>query len=824
MDIYSKSDNYEAWAAWQCVTTTNVNVFLTGNAGTGKTTFLKNLITNGGKRMVVVAPTGVAAVNAGGVTIHSFFQITPGIFVPGSNVKSKFSMRKSKIALIRSLDLLVIDEVSMVRADLLDAIDNELRRIRRSSIPFGGVQLLLVGDLRQLSPVVRNDEAELIAQFYSSPYFFASLALQRTTFFTFELKKVYRQRDLSFVSLLNRVRENNLDAASFEALNSRFIPNFNPPDSERYIRLTTHNSQSDSINQLKLASLSGKAFSFDAEVSGSFPESSYPIDPCLTLKIGAQVMFMKNDSSPAHRFFNGKIAHVVRLEKSRIVVSSDDQFGEIEVERYVWENNQMELDPDSNEVVSKVIGQFIQFPLRLAWAITIHKSQGLTFEHAIIDAGRSFSPGQVYVALSRCKSLDGLVLSSRLSPSSVLTDVSINGFLAEQQSRLPSDALIAQHANAFAFSLVQSLFDFRDCSFEGERLLRILEESLFKTYPRLIASFKEHLADASSDILDTASRFVSLCNVKLSQGVNIVDDAELCSRIVNGCKYFISKMADSYDCIISETAGVFIDNKEIADKFFKQRDDFIQATSLKNALFSAVVKDGFRVDVVVRAKSAFFAEDVHEAPAASGKSTSSLIDIANKALYDDLRKWRELKSQQDGCSLSAVFSNRVLVDITNRNPSTLDDLALVPGVGRKKLAQFGSEVVAIVSRHKDDAASVKSHVKASAPKSLKPDAPPKDGSVQVSIELFRKYHDLQRVADERGLKISTIKNHLYRSLDYNGFTADDIMGTGRFDQLVGMLRDVTGNLPDDIHAKILAAKFDYADIFFVRRYLAKTTI
>ncbi|HKL33086.1 MAG TPA: AAA family ATPase, partial [Tangfeifania sp.] len=409
---------------------TGDNIFLTGKAGTGKTTFLKNLKNHSPKRMVVVAPTGVAAINAGGVTIHSFFQLPFSPHVPGAPMQSEGIRRfsKNKINIIRSLDLLVIDEISMVRADMLDAIDEVLRRFKNRNKPFGGVQLLMIGDLQQLAPVVKEDDWNILRNYYETAFFFSSRALKNASFTGIELKHIFRQSDQDFIDLLNKVRDNDMDENDIRKLNRRYISNFNLPDEEDYITLTTHNYQANRINVNHLNKLTAKKHTFKCNVEDDFPESSYPADAVLEIKTGAQVMFLKNDTSPEKSYYNGKIGKVTGIDDNEIEVLCPGETEPIIVERAVWENTKYKLNERTSEIEEDVVGKFVQFPLKLAWAITIHKSQGLTFEKAIIDAKQSFAHGQVYVALSRCKNLEGLVLSTPLDSASVINDETVIGF------------------------------------------------------------------------------------------------------------------------------------------------------------------------------------------------------------------------------------------------------------------------------------------------------------------------------------------------------------------------------------------------------------
>ena len=380
--------------AWEFVERTGVSIFLTGKAGTGKTTFLKEVLKNSAKTAVVVAPTGVAAINAGGVTIHSFFQISPAPYIPGAETREQYAFSKQKLRVIRSIDLLIIDEISMVRADLLDAIDNALKKYRRDSRPFGGVQLLMIGDLQQLAPVVSQRDEELLRDYYSTPYFFGSHALAQIPYVTIQLEKVFRQQNTEFVELLNHIRDYRLNENDRRLLNSRLNPAFIPDGNSGFIRLTTHNSSADSYNENQLHKLSTRAVTYRAQVKGTFPELAYPTTDELVIKPGAQVMFVKNDTT-AHEYYNGLIGQVISANEKSATIRVVGRQTPIEVTPQVWENTRYKINEVTNTIETEVQGTFAQMPLRLAWAITIHKSQGLTFDRVIIDAGASFAPGQV---------------------------------------------------------------------------------------------------------------------------------------------------------------------------------------------------------------------------------------------------------------------------------------------------------------------------------------------------------------------------------------------------------------------------------------------
>lgn len=420
--------NFELDVARFIVEKTDMSLFLTGKAGTGKTTFLREVVRYTKKKCIVLAPTGIAAVNAGAMTIHSFFQFGLGPFVQGViEPKSDFRINKSKLELIRHLQLLIIDEVSMVRADLMDHIDVELRRIRRNSKPFGGVQLLMIGDLQQLPPIAHGGEDELLRQYYKTLYFFSSTALKSMKYSCIELKNVYRQTDRHFIDILNHARDCTLTSQDISDLNARYIPGFSPKPEDGYIRLMTHNRQVDYVNETELEKLDSKPYTFVAAVTGTFPEESYPTADSLTLKKGAQVMFIKND--PERRFINGTLGEVKSIDKNSIAVRLAESGAIIDVEPMEWQNIRYQFDEESKEISSKQIGRFKQYPLKAAWAITVHKSQGLTFDKAIIDVHAAFSPGQAYVALSRCRTLDGLVLSSPVSASVFMRDNAVDAYM-----------------------------------------------------------------------------------------------------------------------------------------------------------------------------------------------------------------------------------------------------------------------------------------------------------------------------------------------------------------------------------------------------------
>nr|VFJ53930.1 MAG: PIF1-like helicase [Candidatus Kentron sp. DK] len=592
--------NPELQLANDFVRYTNHNIFLTGKAGTGKTTFLRALRGNTHKRMVITAPTGVAAINAGGVTLHSFFQMPFGPFVPGSESfegnRHKFSKKKKEI--INGLDLLVIDEISMVRSDLLDGVDAVLRRYRRSHLPFGGAQLLMIGDLHQLAPVVRENDWEILRQYYDSPYFFSSNALAQTELVPIELKHIYRQSDSHFIALLNRVRDNALDKPTLAAINQRYIPDFSPPDDAGYITLSTHNKTANAINESKLDTLPGKPQRFLAEIEGDFPEYAWPTLAELELKPRAQVMFVRNDTSQEKRYFNGKIGRVIRIAKDGIRVKCPDDDESILVEPSTWENITYKLDPETNRITEDVIGAFRQYPLKLAWAITIHKSQGLTFERAIIDANAAFAHGQVYVALSRCKTLEGMVLRAPLSPRAVKTDGTVAQFVRGIAENPPSREELAAARIAYQQHLLMECFDFRALGVELGGLAGLLAENK-KLKLSGTGDVKAIKAAVEKEIIDIGVKFQRQLRGLFTGGGVPETDPAITERVTKASAYFLGRLEATAIPFLRE-AEIQTKNKELARRAKKTLELFGEEVGRKQAQLHAC-RRGFSVERYLKA-------------------------------------------------------------------------------------------------------------------------------------------------------------------------------------------------------------------------------
>ncbi len=673
---------------------TNQPIFLTGKAGTGKTTLLRKIKETTQKNFAVVAPTAVAAINAGGVTIHSFFQMPFGPIIPvtGDQQFKEVKYNEEKTKLLKCLELLIIDEISMVRADMIDFIDQSLKKVKGSNMPFGGVQVLMIGDLYQLSPIA-HDAWHILKAYYLSPYFFDSQILKSISLITFELKKVFRQSDPLFLDILNRIRENCLTPALLDKLNEHFDASLNEVWKDEYITLTTHNNLVTQINQDCLDKLDGELHAFTAKVMGDFPKDAYPVDEVLQLKVGAQVMFIKNDSSGKKQYYNGKAAKIVSIANDRVSVQFLDDAVHFEVEREEWQNLKYNLDQQENKIEEVNTGSFSQYPFKLAWAITIHKSQGLTFEKAIVDISSSFTHGQAYVALSRCKTLAGLILKSPVKMENIITDKRIIGFTAQAVSQIPTSESLAQYKKEYAWNLIDDLFDFTSLKASWISIGQA-KFSAFDENAAFQAMLDLNTNILNKDLIHVALKFRTQEVAKISKDALLADEKFL-ERLGKASTYFNPKIM----MVISEISK-FTALKLLADENSEKTLALLISTlntlNVKLALFNFDWKN-FSIEEYTRTYLA--ASNKYELT--QRKNFTSKIElpkeIVNQKLYQSLVNWRNSVSKKRNVPEHTVLSDVALLNIAAKPPKTTDQLAAIRGVGIGNAVDLGGEIMPIVN-------------------------------------------------------------------------------------------------------------------------------
>ena len=660
--IHPEKNNPELELAWNFVEKTGRHIFLTGKAGTGKTTFLRRVKNESLKRCIVVAPTGVAAINAQGVTIHSFFQLPFGPLIPGEtglhrtgSYKMKFS--RKKIDIIRSLDLLIIDEISMVRADLLDGIDRVLRRYKDKNKVFGGVQLLMIGDLQQLAPVVKNNEWDLLKNHYQNPFFFSSQSYRSADVINIELRHIYRQENPEFIKILNEVRQNILSENSIKTLNKRYLPDFTPHPDEGYITLTTHNNKAHAINRQELDKLPGKAFIYDAVVKGKFNEHNYPTHDELTLKVGAQVMFVKNDSSFEKRYYNGKIGRVVHLDEAEVIVSCPGDDTSIVTTPETWENIKYSIHHETKAIEEEKIGSFTQIPLRLAWAITIHKSQGLTFEKAIIDAGASFAHGQTYVALSRCRTLEGMVLKSKITSQRIIKDIRVSDFSRDMTENQPDTETLQNAQKQYQLRLLEELFSFQPFLYPLKRCLDIYYKNRNSIEGNTLEPLLEIKEKGVQELLKIAQNFkVQLQQMSQNTGQPETDE-NIRQRIQKGIAYFI-RHSETYIQKPLEALSFRTENKEVEKNLEKNLQQIDELTTSKLFCFNGL-KDVYSGQkyLQLRAKATL------QNPVPKAKKNTYEDTTEHPGLFESLRSLRSIISQSEDIPPFQVFTQQSLYEM-----------------------------------------------------------------------------------------------------------------------------------------------------------------
>ncbi|UAY52009.1 helix-turn-helix domain-containing protein [Ferruginibacter albus] len=764
--------------AFRFVTETSENIFLTGKAGTGKTTFLKYLKDNCAKNIVVAAPTGVAAINAGGVTLHSLFQLPFHPFLPTANNKSellsKLRFTGQRQQLLRKMELLVIDEISMVRADTLDAIDTILRSVRRNhDLAFGGVQLLCIGDLFQLPPVAQQHEWMILQEYYSSPFFFDSLAIKEQMPLLIELNKIYRQKEESFVRLLNKVRTNNMDADDFEDLHLRYNPTFTPTEEEKYITLTSHNKQADAINEQQLNRIIAPAKTYKADIEGDFAENNFPAEAALVLKVGAQVMFLKNDAVQK-RYFNGKIGVVKNLEDERIIVECDGF--DIDVRKETWENSRYVLNREDGKLEQETLGMFTQYPLRLAWAITIHKSQGLTFEKVMIDAGASFSSGQVYVALSRCTSLDGIVLLSKLNAATLFNNDNV---LKAQQSLAHKGSLAERFEGArklFTQQLMQEIFSFTNILLA----LNSLEYHIKEQHLKLSDGSIEWIGNLKQNVISDKSvgeKFILLVNELLKEEGVIEKNPLLQKRINDAANHFIPRSTQYLSSVKNTILST--EHKETSAVINEQLQN-TAITIYTSLYFLEYCKNAFSIRDFLHYKLKFVTPKFSiNSYAGAKKETVTITDTANMALYDKLRIWRDNILKETGQPIYMVANKASLMEICQYLPLTKKELQQIGGFGRAKVEKYGDEILDTVQQYctENNLVSLINLKEPVTKKSTKTKATTEEkiDTKTLTLNLYKQGKTISEIAKDRSFTISTIEGHLAHFIQTGEINIDNLV-------------------------------------------------
>jgi len=833
-------DNLNFQLAADFVNNTNRPIFLTGKAGTGKTTFLKYIKETTKKQTAVVAPTGVAAINAGGATMHSFFTLPFGPFIPGTkkgfggddneqindkhSLISRMRYNREKKEVLQSLELLIIDEVSMVRSDVIDAIDLILRYFRRNfNEPFGGVQVLFIGDMYQLAPVVKEDEWKLLQEYYDSPYFFDSLVLKQSQPLYIELEKIYRQNEQNFIDVLNQVRNNQLNEQGMALLNSRYQPNFMPAKTEGYITLTTHNFKADGINENELAGLSGRNFSFKAVVDREFNEKSFPADLNLHLKMGAQVMFIKNDVAQTRKYYNGKIGTVARIDEkeNKIYVICKDSDDEIEVKKETWKNIRYSVNKQEQKVDEEEIGSFTQYPLRLAWAITIHKSQGLTFEKAIIDAGSAFAPGQVYVALSRCTSLQGMVLHSKVTATSVFSDKRIHQFAAQK----PGSALLKPHLDEakkdYQSKLLLGLFNFENIIKEIVAVEKVIHENL-PSFDEDGIAFVQRLNDDTYKLKGYADKFIPQLQALLVQPGLPEENTELQTRIKSAAAWF-AKYINDFLLMAIDHSPVVTDSRTHGQTFDAALGDLKKQT-LELFRLMECCQQGFSVNEFLRTRSRTQIGQLASSSYAGSAQAPAKIVSPHPILFKQLQNLRNVLCQPKNLPIYFVAASNTLQEMARFLPQNMEELGKINGMGKVKLAAYGEAFLEVIKKYAADNKLISLiHEKNGKPlsesdkKYLKPD------TKSVSYELFKAGKTITEIAAERRLTYGTIETHLAHFVLHGDIKIEEILMPLKIEVITKVYKEIGGTSTVPIK-QVLGDDVSFSEVRLVMDWLQKQEV
>jgi len=804
--------------AYRFITETSENIFLTGKAGTGKTTFLKYLKEHCTKNTVVAAPTGVAAINAGGVTLHSLFQLPFHPFIPTAAGKDgllkNMKYNKQRQQLLRKAELLIIDEISMVRCDVMDAIDTVLRSVRRNyRVPFGGMQVLCIGDLHQLAPVAQNREWEILQEYYASPFFFDSHAVKEQQPLLIQLEKIYRQKEQSFVDLLNNVRINSMTPGDFEQLYQRFIPGFRPPETEKYITLTSHNNQANLINNSEIQRLLKPAYTYAADVENNFPENLYPADASLVLKEGAQVMFIKNDPV-MKRYFNGKLGTVSYLENEKVIVECDGE--KIEVFPETWENSRYTLNRTDGKLQQDIVGTFTQYPLRLAWAITIHKSQGLTFEKVMIDAAAAFSSGQVYVALSRCTSLAGIVLLSKIPPAAIQSNSNVD---KGHRALTHSGSLAERFEGArqvFVQELLQELFSFEQLTEAAGSLTGTVSLHCSKMNADAM-QWSNAVQNKFSGLASTGQKFIRQAYTLMKDEPVIEDNAVLQGRITAAAEHFIPQL-QTLTTELKEHPLV-TEHRDAADAINEPLNNLAAALHFAVYLLEYGRKN-FSVIPYLEYRLNYAQQRSSLTCYASGRR-SAITDVTNPELYETLKRWRDKVCEDEGAPVFMVVTHAGLKDICAFLPRNKRSLLLIAGFGKVKVDKYGDDILDAVNDYCEryDLQTSMEELKPAAKKERKHKSPAaktaaaKPDTKTLSFSLFTSGKKIAEIAKERGLAGSTIEGHLAHYVETGSIDIAALISKEKEKIILKALKDHEGTTLSDI--KLLLPDISYGEMRFV---------
>ncbi|MEC4048159.1 helix-turn-helix domain-containing protein [Flavobacterium sp. SUN046] len=734
MESLSAEANY----VLQFINQTNRSLFLTGKAGTGKTTLLREIIQTTHKNCVVVAPTGIAALNAGGVTIHSMFQLPFGGFIPDNSApqfleNSKFESRATlrrhfkmstlKRKVIQNMELLVIDEVSMLRADLLDAIDFMMQTVRRKSIPFGGVQVLFIGDLLQLPPVIREEEWSTLRKYYKGKFFFHSHVISNNPPLYIELSKIYRQTDDAFISILNNLRNNTITHNDIEVLNRFVQPNFDLKANKGYITLTTHNAKADQINLQSIKDLKGPSLFYKADIIGDFPDKIYPLESTLELKVGAQVMFVKNDASFDKKFYNGKMGFIQFLSEKEIHVHFPEENKTIELEKNEWQNIRYTVDENTKEIKEDVLGTFSQFPIKLAWAITVHKSQGLTFDKAALDVSQVFMPGQAYVAFSRLRSLNGLILLSPLRMNGISNDQEVMDYSLNKASEGILENALQQETLAFIHNFLKDSFNWADLAQEWRNHKFSYRDQSVVSEKSKFAEWAHKRTDEMEALIPPSEKFVSQLNKLFSDKVDLKFVNE---RILAAYNYFFPIL----DQLVYELLWKLEEVKRIK--------------KVKALYDELLVLEDLQVNTVLRLmKAKLFIDTVGKGESISKETLSS----------DAIKNYKSNK-------LLAVVE-----DFKKLNVTIIEDLEDINRYEKKtKVTAKG----------------------------------PKKSTVQETYELWLQKNTIKEIAAIRKLTVSSIETHLTKLIESQTISISELFPQDKIEELQIVFKDYKGETLSEI--------------------------